>query len=169
MWSVNVVHGLTDGVRVDKMTYFQIDAYSFGEQALPTGGDVTALGWAQLISLYAAREREVARSAAVVAAAAVVDNAAAMPAACLGLHMGNKKTPSHDGPPTETDETRKQDTSDGACGARGGAVGTEAQAVAAPLGKDMVEGTKVQGEAREEGIGGAGSDEQSHPLARVEL
>lgn len=153
------------------MTYLQIDAYSFGDKAWPTGGDVTALGWAQLISIYAAREREVARSAAAAAVAAVVDNAATM----------HSDAGPHDG--------RTLVSCDGAGGARGGAVVMEAQAVAAALGKDRtVEGTKMPEEFSEDlaksispgvaGGGGAGSDEQSqngdratfsHPHARAEL
>ena len=41
----------------------KVDAYAYGESMWPKGGDVTALGWAQLISLYATRERQVAEAA----------------------------------------------------------------------------------------------------------
>lgn len=41
----------------------QVQGYSFGEVACAMGGDMTALGWAQLIRLYTARERDIALAA----------------------------------------------------------------------------------------------------------
>jgi len=76
---------------------WQTVAYSYGESLWPGRGDVTALGWAQLIRMYATRERDAAvasaaaaSAAAVSAAAAAVSTAAAEPQeACERQGSGN--------------------------------------------------------------------------------
>jgi len=60
---------------------WQTVAYSYGESLWPGRGDVTALGWAQLIRMYATRERDAAVASAAAASAAGAAAAAASTAA----------------------------------------------------------------------------------------
>lgn len=86
----------------------QLEGYAFGERGAPTSMDITALGWAQLIRLYAAREHEskaAGTGAGASGSACVGEGQSAQGAGAAGAHAQGDKEDSGDGAPAHAAAT----------------------------------------------------------------